>query len=80
MKILFEKLSKEKVKIFDLQQQQQVYQVPNVNQTTEIINYETINLSDLQRNHEKVLNENKQIEVRVSFLHHIFSTIKLLFC
>jgi hypothetical protein len=59
-------LSKEKVKIFDLQQQQQTalaYQIPN--QLIETINYDTINLNELQRNHEKLLSENKQIEVNI---------------
>ena len=64
MQILFEKLSKEKVKIFDLQQQTALaYQIPNHNQLIENVNYDTINLSELQRNYEKLLIENKQIEV-----------------
>ncbi len=59
-------MSKEKVKIFDLQQQQQTalaYQIPN--QLIETINYDTINVNELQRNHEKLLSENKQIEVTI---------------
>ena len=64
MQILFEKLSKEKVKIFDLQQQTALAnQIPNHNQLIENVNYDTINLSELQRNYEKLLIENKQIEV-----------------
>ena len=64
MQILFEKLSKEKVKIFDLQQQTALAnQIPNHNQLIENVNYDTINLSELQRNYEKLLSVNKQIEV-----------------
>lgn len=70
LQILFEKLSKEKVKIFDLQQQQQTalaYQIPN--QLIETINYDTINLNELQRNHEKLLSENKQIEDKIGSIN-----------
>jgi hypothetical protein len=61
---LFEKLSKEKVKIFDLQQQ---HHIPNNHQINDVINYDIINLTDLQHNYELLISENKILEVRRRF-------------
>lgn len=53
------------MKIFDLQQQYNTlaFQKPN-NTTIEMINYDAININDLKKNHDQLVNENKVFEVK----------------
>ena len=63
MRNLIEKINKEKVKIFDLQQQLNSFNTLQNIVPKEIKNYESINLNELVKTNDQLVNENKQIEV-----------------
>ncbi len=65
---LIEKINREKVKIFDLQQNLNTYQTQKQgkpNQQNEILNYDSINLNDLQKFYSNTYNENTQLEEKI---------------